>query len=741
MTFRPHIKDLLIVLVLFIAPFWLSTLLNDHITMEQVNFSYSTKNIPVAPKSSYLKCLIDKTESFIRRLRWKCFFYKNPQATSAQKETYGFNSTKSPPPMDDLKEFESRLTDLIQNVEFRNDTHNQFQNNLKKDLKAVTEDKRVTVKADKTTNYYKLQCSKYNDLLHSNITTTYKKCNGTELSNIKQSEKQIADKLDLSDRIEQLAPKQSYITLKDHKENFRNNPKCRLINPAKSQIGKISKQILDRIIHKVLVATKLNLWKNTSDVIGWFRSLPDKQNSKFICFDIVNFYPSITEELLNKSLDFAEQFTELSNDERQIITQAKSSLLFSSEQPWRKKGSDSLFDVTMGSNDGAETCELVVCYLLSILQSKYGNSIGLYRDDGLSAFNKPPNEVEKIKKDICKIFRENNLHITVEANKTITDYLDVTFDLECDTYQPFMKPNNNPVYVNTNSNHPPKVLKNIPKGINTRLSNISSSEEVFDRAKPAYQSALNASGYDYQLHYSPQPRRARKSRGRNVIWFNPPFNSNVKTNVGKEFFKILDKCFPDEHPLHKIFNRNTIKLSYSTMPNVSQIIQSTNAQKLKKHELEHNKIPEIQPKTCNCRNKQECPLQGKCLTRGVIYQAKVDNTSDNTSESYIGLATEFKSRYRNHLTTFRNCEKRTSTELSKHIWMLKDSNKQFTISWTIMCHANPYNSTTRKCNLCLSEKYFIICKPHLATLNKKSELLNTCRHKSQFLLKSLKPKQ
>ena len=95
----------------------------------------------------------------------------------------------------------------------------------------------------------------------------------------------------------------------------------------------------------------------------------------------------------------------------------------------RKKSSNDLFDVTVGSFDGAETCELVGCYLLSLLTDKYSQSIGLYRDDGLAAFNKTPKKFEKIRKELCKIFRENDLKITMEANKTIVNFLDITLDL------------------------------------------------------------------------------------------------------------------------------------------------------------------------------------------------------------------------------------------------------------------------------------------------------------------------
>jgi len=98
-----------------------------------------------------------------------------------------------------------------------------------------------------------------------------------------------------------------------------------------------------------------------------------------------------------------------------IILQAKQSLLFSENFPWEKRSANNLFDVTMGSFDGAETCELVGCYLLSLLTKKYGQNIGLYRDDGLAALKGNPQEVERIKKGMCKVFRDHDLKITVEA--------------------------------------------------------------------------------------------------------------------------------------------------------------------------------------------------------------------------------------------------------------------------------------------------------------------------------------
>ena len=96
-------------------------------------------------------------------------------------------------------------------------------------------------------------------------------------------------------------------------------------------------------------------------VLEWFNAIENKQNAAFICFDIVEFYPSITEKLLPEAIDFASEYVNISPSEKQIVKYAKQTLLFNPDVPWVKKGaSDGLFDVTMGSYDGAESCELVV---------------------------------------------------------------------------------------------------------------------------------------------------------------------------------------------------------------------------------------------------------------------------------------------------------------------------------------------------------------------------------------------
>ena len=140
----------------------------------------------------------------------------------------------------------------------------------------------------------------------------------------------------------------------------------------------------------------------------------------------------------------------------------------------------------------------------------------------------------------------------IDVNMKSFDFLDVTLDLNTGFYKPFMKPNNIPIYVNKQSNHPPNILTNIPEGINKRLSTISAIENIFNSAVPLYQEALLKSGYSYKLHYLPPETPVtthRKNRKRNILWFNPPFSKNVSTNIGRKFLEILDKCFPPSNPL------------------------------------------------------------------------------------------------------------------------------------------------------------------------------------------------
>ena len=223
--------------------------------------------------------------------------------------------------------------------------------------------------------------------------------------------------------------------------NFLNHPTTRLINPAKNEIGRISKQILDQINSKLCEILKVNEWKNTASVINWFKKIESKSSHKFL-FDIKNFYPSIKEVLLIKALKFAKQLVTIKSKDRETIFHARKSLLYREGEPWIKKQSNN-FDVTMGSYDGAEVCELIGIFMLSLIGNKYNpNNIGLYRDDGLAVFkNTSGPQSEKIKKTFQKMFKNKGLDIIISFNVEIVNHLDVTLNLNDGSYRPYKKPN------------------------------------------------------------------------------------------------------------------------------------------------------------------------------------------------------------------------------------------------------------------------------------------------------------
>ena len=385
----------------------------------------------------------------------------------------------------------------------------------------------------------------------------------------------------------------------------------------------------------------------------------------------------------------------------------------------------------MGSFDGAECCELVGLYILSKLQPMNIN-VGLYRDDALGVLDCRPRQAELKKKEICRIFKEINLSITIEVNVKVVNFLDITLDLSKGIYKPYMKPGNTPLYINKGSNHPPLITKNIPAAINRRLNNISINEEVFKDAIPPYQEALDKGGYEFKLKFEPPTRNNNKKKTRNkrnITWFNPPFSQNVATNVGARFLKLINTCFPPYHPLAKIINRNTVKVSYRCMPNMGQAVNKHNKK------VSNQKLPQSEPPGCNCQGGPDtCPVDEKCQMQGVVYQATVSREDNNTTETYTGLtARRFKDRYYEHRQDFNN-QTREGTSLSHHIWNLKEKNTDHSISWKILAKCESFNPATRKCNLCLREKYCIIFKPEGASLNARSELFATCRHRLKLLL-------
>ena len=191
----------------------------------------------------------------------------------------------------------------------------------------------------------------------------------------------------------------------------------------------------------------------------------------------------------------------------------------------------------------------------------------------------------------------------------------------------------------------------------------------------------------------------------------------------EKFFTTYQEAFSE---FYKIFNKNTVKVSYSCMENVGNIIKKHNRMIL-------NRKPIISEDGCNCREKTRCPLKNKCLTTSIIYEANVTSDSENREKKYIGLTEgTFKKRFYGYQLSFKDRKYLKSSELSNHIWKVKDQGRNYRISWKIKNKATPYINGTKKFDLCLSEKLCILKADKSNLLNKRSEHISKCRHENKF---------
>ena len=226
--------------------------------------------------------------------------------------------------------------------------------------------------ADKTNNIYEMKPQEHEKLIMENITKTYQKAPGKLEKSINMEAKNIAKSYKLAERIDHLPRSETFITIKVHKDNFYNKSSCCLINPTKNELGKISKKIIERINQEILKKTDVNQWKNTNNAINLFNNTVNKKECTLIQFDIKDFYPSITEEILEEAISFAKSLIDIDDHKIRTIKHCRKSLLFHNNVAWKKKTTTSCFDVPMGNYDGVEVCKLVGKFILS----KLGNIIG-----------------------------------------------------------------------------------------------------------------------------------------------------------------------------------------------------------------------------------------------------------------------------------------------------------------------------------------------------------------------------
>ena len=220
---------------------------------------------------------------------------------------------------------------------------------------------------------------------------------------------------------------------------------------------------------------------------------------------------------------------------------------------------------------------------------------------------------------------------------------------------------------------PPPIFKNLSKGIELRLSKNSANVNIFNKAAKPYNAALRTNGHKQQIQYTKNEKlqekaakashnhttgenekrdekNKKRTRKRNIIWFNPPISVNVATNIGKMFFGLLHMCFPTKNKLHKILNKNTVKLSYSCMQNMKQIISSHNKSVFESIKKKEKK----QGKTCNCRDKKILPNQRPVPPKGSGIQGNCGTETLDKTRHYIGITeNELKTRYNQHTSSFR----------------------------------------------------------------------------------------
>ena len=179
------------------------------------------------------------------------------------------------------------------------------------------------------------------------------------------------------------------------------------------------------------------------------------------------------------------------------------------------------FNVSMRAYDGAKVLELIGIFMLSLL-SKHSSSnhIELYRDDSLAILkNTSGPEAEKLKKKFQKLFKEKDLDIIVQCNLKITNYLDIILNLNDGSYRSYRKPNEETNYIHINSDHPPSIIKEIPRSFEKRLSILSSSKNIFQGSAIYYKKCLKTVDIKPSYNINNQKKTIKTKRKENVTLF------------------------------------------------------------------------------------------------------------------------------------------------------------------------------------------------------------------------------
>ena len=258
--------------------------------LRQFKLRSSGKDIPIPSRTTYLKKLISQTESFLKNMRWKAFWFERNGSNDDEENNPDHRkeitkSTKTPPQHELLKPFERDIYHLIGNIQFRK-VNDPGLLKLKDEVKKINEINKIIVKADKTGNINEVSATDHDRLMQENLTRDYKLDHDKNLSDIDKDARNHDHSLDITDRMECHSCSSAFLTIKDHKEDFPNTIKCRVINPAHNNLGKVSKRVLDKINSTYRESAGVNQWKSTQGVLRWFteihRNNPTKKKGRFV---------------------------------------------------------------------------------------------------------------------------------------------------------------------------------------------------------------------------------------------------------------------------------------------------------------------------------------------------------------------------------------------------------------------------------------------------------------------------
>ena len=169
------------------------------------------------------------------------------------------------------------------------------------------------------------------------------------------------------------------------------------------------------------------------------------------------------------------------------------------------------------------------------------------------------------------------------------------------------------------------------------------------------------------------------------------------------------------------------------MENVAHII--------KKHNQRISSRKENPKQSCNCKNKDKYPMNGKCQVQNVVYKCTVLATRNFPKRVYLGVAEgDWKQRFYNHKKSIKNKSYRNDTALSSYLWDLREKHNVFrTLTWSVLKSVPGYSNVSKGCLLCLAEKVLIDTYENPEELlSKRSELMAKCRHNKKLLLSNYK---